>query len=1681
MADLIELDLVVRDKGLKASVSTVERLERQIIKAQKAVDKNTISQARYNKILLTAKREYQALGVSSQKATGQVRAFAAASKQAQATTAAQTVSLNSATAATTRLGAAQSQTKNKMNGNNMAVQQLGYQVGDFAVQVQGGTSAFTAFSQQGAQLAGILPSIAGTLGMSMGAAVGLSAALGILIPIGSAIGRMFFEMGENADKAKENLEALKTALEEMKSATKDLSETMSVSLEGMFKGATEELKNLMTTFKEFKEDAAKQALATAIMPLTDDIADVMDLLNTKKSRLDTKLALAKRPGASSQAEKNDITREINAIAKMQFEVGGFFTGIQKALKGPSEDLAENMLKVSKSMAESELTTNGMKDKLHLILAQSGLLIPVQDRITAAAKEAAKAEEDKLKTLKRNSEEAAEAEEKRLQHLSRIRSLMGIIDAERIADLKAIEEEDNSENIKSLAKLELDLIKANAKYKADQEALDAAGDLAILNNNARRALELAKTNSKFDAEQAAIRLKEAMELDRVVGDMAKRLAIPFAAALALIRQAKKEAAVDLDAFGGPGAFKYSGSSKFDGEAFYDERVEGSKKAATALAKETKALKDQAKQMNLNADATAKYEDSYRKLVELQSSTDLTEEAFSNEVAKLNEELANSDPIITGFTDAFTDFLSRGAKDFKGFAKDIMSMFKNMIVQMIATAARNKIMLSLGMGGSSFAGAAAQAAGSAAGGGMSSGLMGGALGGAASSFGAGIGTGMGAFSGGFGSGMSSSFGAAGSLMSGGGASGFMSSLGAAMPALLAVTAIIGLFTKKTKLLDEGLQVTANGIENVIESFKVTQSSRFFGLFKGRKKTSTEEVTEGPLAEAVNSIGSQVSQLAGILNFGADTFDDFSHEFKLSLKGMTEEEQLRVLQEELLKMGDAMASLVPLVGSFNELNAVAQERLVLEAQMLQAEGNLVEIRKRELATVHELNKSLAARLQLMQAEADVESAIQGLASAVSERQGLIQQSVDALVSPLQEALDRFKDAAKDSFKIFKEASGKARTEAKAFVDILRGALNSRRIKSEAVELQNYRTSQQQLTAFAGGAEFDKESLGKATKGVSIDSEKFFGSFADYARDFYKTQITLEELEAKASQELTDVEVQIAIAEKAFQMAMNTYQESVDMNTALDTLLTDLAAYNEVSNRNEPFIEQIKAEGDRQIAALDDLLLEEIQKVKALSNMTVTLEELVGSNVSVGDALAVLGIKEGDMSGAVLALATPVASIGSHIENFDASLGKAYDDLGINLKALVALDIAGKLETLDFFAPLSGSNIAEAFAGVDLATPFNELDLSTKFLEGISSLGVDLASSLGEVNLSTAFNIGVAGVGTTFATQFTEAFDELDLTSELTAASTVLAEKAGELKVGLVTTDGLITTFTGETRNAADNLLTLNGTVVTQTTAIGELGVANEAAAAVLQSAMTGDGGLTGSIDTLGGIVSGLGGAISNLATANGALAAAQAAANAAKAADDARAAQAAAAAAAAATAASAATAADTLVEAVESLAPVIEIFKGGMKATSGNKNDNQSGVVVDGVTYSTNVGKKANDEVANAVKQAIEAGAMTAEDAAAAGVKGFASGGYHSGGLRVVGENGPELEATGPSRIYSSQQTKSLMSGGSGEVVQELRSLRREVSELKSEQRKVGVENVKYNKKSYDLYREWDTVGLPATRTS
>lgn len=66
----------------------------------------------------------------------------------------------------------------------------------------------------------------------------------------------------------------------------------------------------------------------------------------------------------------------------------------------------------------------------------------------------------------------------------------------------------------------------------------------------------------------------------------------------------------------------------------------------------------------------------------------------------------------------------------------------------------------------------------------------------------------------------------------------------------------------------------------------------------------------------------------------------------------------------------------------------------------------------------------------------------------------------------------------------------------------------------------------------------------------------------------------------------------------------------------------------------------------------------------------------------------------------------------------------------------------------------------------------------------------------------------------------------------------------------------------------------------------------------------------------------------------------------------------------------------------------------------------------------------------------------------IPGFATGGDFAGGWRVVGENGPELEATGPARIFNASQTSDLFSrltspsSNNDALLVELKALRAEV---------------------------------------
>tara|TARA_R110000824_G_scaffold233678_2_gene422006 strand:- start:3766 stop:8463 length:4698 start_codon:yes stop_codon:yes gene_type:complete len=1565
MADLIEIGVsfVDRGDGMKKAVSTVDRLEAKMTKLIKGLNSGTVSNDRFQKSMVVASRElkknsdlvgnqaYNAMQkyVAAKKRSIQAEQDSArsialetvalksnkAALDAQRTaTKANTASLNSfrlqndavyrseqkllslkkllraevvngnmtmREAAAVQMqykrsldtmGGGLVQAARKTNQLGVVTQQVGYQVGDFAVQVQGGQSVFVAFSQQATQLVGVLPLLSDKLNISAGRLIAISAGLGIAIPLLSALGGALYALYKDSDLASKGLDKLKEAQEALNTATGDYSSKLDQLTFGVDTSAEAVVLKELMALRKRDADLSAEYIATNSLSRRQAIAE--EALDNKKTisglKIEAELLAAKR----EEYETFKNLREGEAAAQESFN----------ALLKERQDLAWKSMQAAKEDIKTQEQANALK------LAEN-----------TYTKESVQY----LALIQQYETEVLEA---------RIKS-------ERLTPIIADALRDALKTSQTFAQVDMGLSIRNATLDTNSliGRLNAAVRLAqiaanpILGRSDERGSQVAQTVSAgtFKADQS---------LDAANERRAEAL-----------RESAKSAT---------------------------DSAKASDKLADALEKEAEALKKQADEMNLSANAVDKYNDGLAKLLVLKEKYSLSDDAFANEVAKLNEELGNSLPLVNDVADAFGDFMSRGFSDFKSFASSIGNSFKQLLIEMATNALRSKILIPLATGMSAgFAGSAASAAGSSAAsaaGGAAGGGMLGSIGAGAGLFASSVGTGMsvvgsGFAAGGLGGAATAGMGAVSGGIGAGGLAGFGTALGAVALPLLAVGVALAFFKKKTKELDSGINVTVKNMDTLVESFSKVQTSRFFGL---SKKESTSNVAASkdvsdPITLAVNEIQNQVVKAADALGIASTAFNGFTHEFRLSLKGLTEEQAMAKINEELVKMGDSFASMTGLFSTVNELLTVTQQRITLETQLLTMQGKVVKLRKQELDAVHVLNKGLAARIQLLQAEADMSSALAAFASGISEQQGLIKSAVDALIEPLLEAINRVKTQAEASYKIFSEAADKTRGEAQTIVDLLRGALNARTIKSEGLELMRYKQAQQQLSAFAGGASFDKESLSKATQGVSIDSEKFFGSFADYARDFYKTQITLDQLEKKASEQLTDVEKQIEIADKAYQTAMGTYQESVDTNIALDKLLNDLAAYAEVAARNEPFIEQIKAEGDRQVELLDQILKEVTLQVNGLLGIENSIADLVGSNISVGEALSVLGLSGKELYGAVIALDAPIGKIGSHITDLETALGNTLT--------------------------VSGNQIYNTILAMD---------------GSVGKIGDHI------VSLDETFGSTLSGLGLI----------------------------ADNLKLGFVGVDGTILSLGVSATDLGTNIVSMG-------TNIANLGMSTTTLGIDINNL----GGTVGAaLDGLGSTVSTLSGGFTGLIASNTALEAALTAA----------------ASSIAASKAATVTASEDKKDPLQKTITIVEEIHPKGKA---------SGVrLSNGQVFTNSSGKGNAQEVEYATIQARRAVQKAGNIAA------FATGGMHSGGLRLVGENGPEIEATGPSRIYSNQQTKGLMSNSdSSETVSELRMLRQEISEMKAEQRSIGVENVKYNKKSYDLNRQWDIVGLPATRTS
>jgi hypothetical protein len=286
-------------------------------------------------------------------------------------------------------------------------------------------------------------------------------------------------------------------------------------------------------------------------------------------------------------------------------------------------------------------------------------------------------------------------------------------------------------------------------------------------------------------------------------------------------------------------------------------------------------------------------------------------------------------IDGVSNAFGDFVARGFKDFKGFAKSVLSTFTGMLSQMIAMAAKNRIMLSMGI----TAGGAGAAAAGQPGGGIMGGVFGKSLGGLIGTWG---GTGgilgglSGAVSGLTTGGIGGAFASIGTSLSGafsGGLAGLGGAIGALAGPIGIAVAAISFFKKKVTELDRGINFAAENMAVSIEGYKKINTKRFWGLSSKDSEQAFDGYDEGipAMVKAVNEVQQGIVDAAAALGIGAEAFDKFTYEFQSSFKDMTDEQIQAELTAKFRQLGHDFAVLIPGLEGLTKEGELASDTLV------------------------------------------------------------------------------------------------------------------------------------------------------------------------------------------------------------------------------------------------------------------------------------------------------------------------------------------------------------------------------------------------------------------------------------------------------------------------------------------------------------------------------------------------------------------------------------------------------------------------------------------------------------------------------------------------------------------------------------------------------------------------------------
>ena len=246
-----------------------------------------------------------------------------------------------------------------MNAMGMAIQQTGYQVGDFLVQIQSGTNWMVAFGQQATQLVGILPMFSTKL-------VGIAAGLGIVIPLATALGAMWMRSGQDAKDASSAIDSLDRSLKEYKKTQEAISRGMTLnemlsvdelsSVRTQLKGIREELNSITTlgVAKSFLESIPLLGSSVGL-GRQEQIAALKDAEQQAIERIrDLEKKLADERAQYAEEESKNLEQQI-AIQRLSLQFGEDSVAVKRLENQQALENFETELR-KKGITEESITS-----------------------------------------------------------------------------------------------------------------------------------------------------------------------------------------------------------------------------------------------------------------------------------------------------------------------------------------------------------------------------------------------------------------------------------------------------------------------------------------------------------------------------------------------------------------------------------------------------------------------------------------------------------------------------------------------------------------------------------------------------------------------------------------------------------------------------------------------------------------------------------------------------------------------------------------------------------------------------------------------------------------------------------------------------------------------------------------------------------------------------------------------------------------------------------------------------------------------------------------------------------------------------------------------------------------------------------------------------------------------------